>query len=456
MTRRKQIKWAIIGLVAVALTGWITSSWGRWFGNEPELPYTVPTVPDRITLCYGPDAQHDRCLTWRCDTIQHAYAVELRTPTDSMMLPASSVRVESRAGFQYFYRCELYGLMENATYRYRLCSETDTTAWHAFVMAERTDSIRFMVLGDIQDSVGGDSPDLLRMASERLGTMDFYAFVGDMIERPTDRYWQMFYSSIDPFCDSIPLMVCTGNHDYLKGIYKTIDPRWRHTFGTPLNGPDRFMGRSYYVDFTDMRFIVIDTDALQLPWEYADARSWVSNVLHQSTKHWNVVLMHHPLHSASIGRDNPTMRWAFRSLFEGEHGPDLVLAGHDHSYMRWAAETAPLYMVLTTATKDYLSKSDPGAAKVACGHRLYQQVVVTPQAIALSSYLAETGELYDSVRIEKQTGTPAVIRDLGQHIAERIDLPHRFSGKDGSRVKKFRKLRSRRASEPGRNVVFED
>ena len=70
----------------------------------------------------------------------------------------------------------------------------------------------------------------------------------------------------------------------------------------------------------------------------------VSGVLADNDQRWTVVTFHHPVWSGAEGRNNPALREIWGPILE-EHGVDLVLQGHDHTYGRGNVPTGT-----TTAT----------------------------------------------------------------------------------------------------------
>ena len=140
-----------------------------------------------------------------------------------------------------------------------------------------------------------------------------------------------------------PVLATPGNHEYSKGVKKTLSPIWDETFPHPMNGPQAVPGASYYVDLPQVRFIAIDTNPLDRLVYLTRTLTWLHELLQEAGDRYVIVMMHHPVLSAGKGRANPIIFSAFRHAL-GE--ADLVLAGHDHSYMRRAP-----FVVLNTAGK---------------------------------------------------------------------------------------------------------
>ena len=129
----------------------------------------------------------------------------------------------------------------------------------------------------------------------------------------------------------LPVIACPGNHEYSKGIRKTISPVWERTFDHPHNGPVDVPGVSYFVDIPQVRFIIIDTNPLVRLADLTRTLTWLRQTMNTADDRFIVVLMHHPVLSVGKGRYNPLIYSAFRHALGDA---DLVIAGHDHSYMR--------------------------------------------------------------------------------------------------------------------------
>jgi hypothetical protein len=93
----------------------------------------------------------------------------------------------------------------------------------------------------------------------------------------------------------------------------------------------------------NLRIISIDTNPLTRVVYLTRTLTWLSNAMYTAGDRYVVVIMHHPVFSAAKGRFNSLIYATFRYAL-GE--ADLVIAGHDHSYMRRTP-----FVVLNTAGK---------------------------------------------------------------------------------------------------------
>lgn len=425
--------------------------WNTWFYNPPELPYTTPASPDRVILSYGEDTETERCISWRCDTAVRPAEVELFSDRDSNILriPATGKVITSRAGKSAFYRASLDGLQPDNTYHYRVRSNDSVSSWYTFRTQDTRNGTNFLFIGDVQDKENGHSVDNFRLLHAAFPRAAFWAFVGDIIERPTDAYWKYWFNTMDGVTPSIPIVAATGNHEYLKGLPKTLDPRWTSTFVNPGNGPEGFEGQSYYLNFPDLCYIVLDTDGIQGPQSLYRHHRWLIDVLENNRKRWTVVMMHHPVYSVRSGRANYYVRWTFRHIFEKYHVA-LVLQGHDHGYSRISSRdkaggtVTPVYIVSSSSPKVYAIGFDKIHDRLGANLLLYQYIQAGKDTLRYRSYTYGR-ELYDDLII-----TPdGRVTDCARDIPERLEFPFGTKKKDRERAAEYDRLKKQRAIAKG-------
>ena len=195
-----------------------------------------------------------------------------------------------------------------------------------------TNPLTILILGDIHNHLTRADYDTL---AARVPDVDVIAQTGDWLDLGQDYYYQLLLREWTASAlYGKPVIVCPGNHEYSKGLHKTLSPVWQEAFGDEAN---------YYIDFPAMRFIVIDTNPLVRLVNITRTLTWLREAMYTAGDRYIVVMMHHPVLSPGKGRFNPLIYAAFRHAL-GE--ADLVLAGHDHSYMRHTP-----FVVLNTAGK---------------------------------------------------------------------------------------------------------
>ncbi len=397
----------VSAIIVLAGTAVCVIRWQAWFGNPAEKPYTVSNEPHNIVLTYGENASSSRIVSWRAGSELQESDVQLLSwqSRDTLHIPAEGCIVESRAGEAAYYRSRL-DTLRPGNYSYR-CSTGDVySEWYPVFVADKSDRLRmqeFLLFGDIQDKSGEASAEMFNKAFTKVQTtgssLSGVLFAGDIIERPTDEYWQLFFSSFSDRQATIPVIAATGNHEYLKGVRKKLDLRWTHIFGNPQNGPERFKETTYYIDFPLCRFIVLDTDGMQVMSDYTVMQTWLDKILEARKGVWKIVVMHHPVYAAGKGRDNPLIRFALRRTLRKA---DVVFCGHDHNYMRLTEKIGkPLYILTNSSEKFYVPKTTLVADCHAAYLRFYEDVKIWSDSISIDTWNVEDDVLFDHVTICK-------------------------------------------------------
>ncbi len=408
MSRPVKISFGIVAaILVVAATIVCALRWNAWFGNQPEQQYSVSSKPHNIVLSYGENAESSRIVSWRCDTALSLSSVQLLNwaNRDTVSFQAEGSIVKSRAGRAAFYRAYIDSV-PSGNYSYRCVTDGKHSDWYPLYFSDRHSHDRmqrFVVFGDIQDKEGSASAALFKSAFDLPGLRHTaptaMVFAGDIIERPTDKYWQIFFSSLADRQTTVPIIAATGNHEYLKGVRKTLDQRWTHVFGNPHNGPERFFGTTYFVDFPYCRLIVLDTDALQVVSDYTVMQTWLRKVISQKADLWKIVVMHHPVYSAGKNRNNASMRMAFRRILEEA---DVVFCGHEHNYMRGTIDgDKPVYILTNSSDKFYAPKENIKADSYASYMRFYEDMKVYKDSLRIDTWAADGDTIFDSVVLQK-------------------------------------------------------
>ena len=269
--------------------------------------------------------------------------------------------------------------------------------------ALQRDTLSFLLLGDIHNSLTNSD---MSHISERHSDIQFWAQMGDWMERPYLYYEQMIYQSLQGTrLDSLPIVAIPGNHEYLKGVVKTLPEHWKTIFPNPQNGPARFLGTTYYVDFPQLRLIALDTDGLHRVSDYTQVAFWLKNTLRNAGNKFTVVMMHHPVYSSAQGRSNPLMWLAFHSAMREA---DIVVSGHDHNYARrteyykarfWKKEEPTIFIGTNASIKKYPVKENKKYEASLFGEPVYEYIFVTPNTLHISTYTIHSGERIDHVEI---------------------------------------------------------
>lgn len=215
-------------------------------------------------------------------------------------------------------------------------SPCDSAAFHPF---DNDSTLTILVLGDVHNRLTRSDYDTL---ARRVPQADLVVQVGDWMDRGQFYYRQLLLREwTNSSLYGLPVITTPGNHEYSKGLHKTLSTTWSETFSHPNNGPKSVPGASYYIDLPAVRFITIDTNPLNRLTYLTRTLTWLREAMFTASDRFVVVMMHHPVLSAAKGRANVLVYSTFRYALGDA---DLVLAGHDHSYMRRTP-----FVVLNTA-----------------------------------------------------------------------------------------------------------
>ena len=269
--------------------------------------------------------------------------------------------------------------------------------------ALQRDTLSFILLGDIHNSLSNDQ---MTTIAQRHQDADFYAQLGDWMERPYLYYEQMMYQSLlGTGLDTLPIVAVPGNHEHLKGLVKTLPEHWQEIFPNAQNGPARFLGTSYYVDFPQLRLIALNTDGLMWMSDYTQVGFWLKKTLREAGNKFTIVMMHHPISSTADGRFNPLIWLAFRGAMREA---DVVVSGHDHNYARrtehykarfWKKEEPTIFIATNASNKKYPVKENNKYEASLAGEPVYEYIFVTPNSLQISTYNIYSSELIDKVEI---------------------------------------------------------
>lgn len=265
------------------------------------------------------------------------------------------------------------------------------------------DTLSFLLLGDIHNSLTNNHMEAL---ANRHSDIQFWAQLGDWMERPYHYYEQRMYQSLlGTGMDTLPIVAIPGNHEYLKGVVKTLPQHWKTIFPNPHNGPARFLGTSYYVDFPQLRLIALDTDGLHRMSDYTQVAFWLKKTLRDAGKKFTIVMMHHPIYSTAEGRHTPLMWLAFHGVMREA---DVVFSGHDHNYARrtvhyeerfWKTEEPTIFIGTNASMKKYPVKENNQYEASFSGEPVYQYICVTHNTLHISTFNLLSAERIDHVEI---------------------------------------------------------
>ena len=435
---KKKIGWGIVFVLVVAVGILCQQRWDVWFGNKPEPSYELGLCPQRVILTFGNQGEFSRNVSWVCGGHPQSVGLEYTRvgSGDTLVVSGFMQDIQTGGGHTCASWASLGTLQPEATYAYRVRCDSLVSEWYSLTMQpDTTRNFTFVYIGDVQDTLNGAARTLFDDVRRRVGQPAFYAFAGDLIERPMNLYWEEAYASIDSIAVSTPLIVSPGNHEYRKELVRKLEARFPHAFSYLLHS--QYEGNNVFaLDYKDATIITLDTN--RDPWLQFSQRRWLKNVLAASHKKWKIVMLHHPLYSIKKRFNNLAVRWLYDDLLR-DYGVDLVLQGHEHNYARMTAKSdegemeTPVYLVSTAAPKNYRLHFNSRYDRFGSGHRFYQTVEVGADTLSVRAYL-EDGFLYDEVHVVK-SGDETTVVDNAHAIPQALENPQ-LKGKKAERYRK--------------------
>lgn len=399
-SKKRLIKIVSFSLLVIILIIWVSSKWSSWFGNLEEPRYIMPNKISRLLMTYGENGEGSRVFTWVCgDTIQHA-VLELVSDKDSLCLKAKGEIYSSQSGVGAYYNVKTGALSPGERYRYRVVHPSDTTEWYSFDIPSQKDMRSFIYIGDVQDDYTGETPKLFSEISELYPDVDFYLFGGDIIERPMSKYWDYWFDSMHDIPKTKPILAVSGNHEYLKGFPPYIEARFGLVF--PYAVAENNEGNALFsVKIGSAQILLLDSN--KEFWCYPYQRRWLKDELKRSDAKWQIVTQHHPIYSTKGKLNQFIQRQFFNPIIE-DYGVDLVLQGHEHTYMRTSQKRedgslqAPVYITSHCSPKKYSVSYSADYSKIDNSDKYYQVVTYDSKNIEVTTYNSQHKQI-DRIKI---------------------------------------------------------
>nr|MBI1232663.1 metallophosphoesterase [Cytophagales bacterium] len=412
--------------------------------------------PDRIALNFGENPAKQVNVTWRTDTTIQVAKAEIAVATASpkfwrngkTLAATTSVfdgaRIKEAEVTAHFHSVAFTDLIPDTVYAYRVGDGETWSEWFQFRTASdnKADKFSFLYVGDAQNYILELWARLIREGYRKAPEAKFIIHAGDLINHAhREQEWHEWFTAGGFIHSMLPSVPTPGNHEYrsIPEIYGENSPRqlsaqWRHQFTLPENGPEGLEETVYYMDYQDVRLISLNSNV-----EHQKQAEWVEKVLADNPQKWTILTYHHPLFSASDGRDNTELRELWKPIFD-KYNVDLALQGHDHSYARGRVspednvldgvnmrdKTGTVYVVSVSGGKMYglnpnrWTDLEAEQDRAAENTQLFQVITVNGNKLHFEAYTA-IGELYDAFDLIKEdSGINTFIERKHEAVEERL------------------------------------
>ena len=411
---------------------------GAYRAPQFDKDWSRPSAyPGRIMLNLGADPSTSASATWRTTIdIDSAYAeIAIADAAPKFWRNAKIIKANTEtfdgskiltAGLKANYHSVKFsGLIPNKTYAYRVGDGKRWSEWIQIHTASDNmeDPFSFLYVGDAQNNILELWSRLIREGYKKTPNARFTIHAGDLVNHAhSEQEWQEWFEAGGWIHNMLPSFPVPGNHEYRSlneeqeaNDIESLSAQWKYQFTLPENGPDGLKETVYYMDYQDVRIIALNSNEQQ-----ELQAKWIEKVLKSNKRKWTIITFHHPLFSASKGRENRALRKLWKPIFD-KYDVDLVLQGHDHSYARGRVppgknvvdgvnlrdKTGTVYVVSVSGGKMYNLKSDWDGYKIdreraAENTQLFQVVTIANDTLSFESYTA-IGELYDAFNLVKTT-----------------------------------------------------
>ena len=377
-------------------------------------------IPSRVALNWSDDPTVSVSVTWRTSTeIEAAYAeiavadASANFTTWRTQVTAKTEKWSQNTYSAHFHSVTFSDLKPDTLYAYRVGSEKIWSAWYQFRTAKtNSNSFSFIYFGDAQNNLLSLWSRVIRASILDVPKANFLLHAGDLVNRANnDSDWEEWFQAGSWIHAQLPIIATPGNHEYRTDSTgkRNLSTLWRPHFTLPQNGPEGLEETVYFVDYQGARIISLNSNQ-----DLIKQANWLDNVLTKNPNNWSFLTFHHPVYSASKGRDNKDLRELWKPIID-KHQVDLVLTGHDHSYGRGNnigngvnvrdEKNGTVYVVSVSGPKQYQLREDRWMTRAAENTQLYQVINVNGDVLNYRAMTA-TGEIYDEFDLIKQKGLP--------------------------------------------------
>ncbi|CAM3592819.1 metallophosphoesterase [Erysipelothrix urinaevulpis] len=372
-------------------------------------PQLGEKTPQNKLLTWVNDARDSIHVSWKTDTSEKDTVLrlkEMKSDSQWITISGDSELIADATGEFRVHHVEGTDLKENTSYEYQVGDGENFSEPEILKTAAKTkDEFTFTLVADSQayDEKGFQLyANVIEQAKKRNPNTEFLLHAGDIVEEGNRLdQWDMFLKCQDQ--TNLPLMSVMGNHD----VYGQGTKTYNTLVQNPKNGPKEFKNSVYYQDYGDVRFIVLNSEVgVQGMQKQVE---WLKETVTTNPNPWTIVSFHRSPYKANPKRpDDATMK-IFAPVLEALD-VDLVLTGHDHSYLRTyplkdgkPQEQGPIYIIGgSSGPKFYPGENqDYSDVTFAKEKQLASNITVSKTELKLEAFTHE-GEVIDEFKLSKK------------------------------------------------------
>ncbi|MDP4120414.1 MAG: fibronectin type III domain-containing protein [Bacillota bacterium] len=352
-------------------------------------------TPHTIFVTFYGDAKTQRGFTWYTDIDNLASKVQLATNssfTDAFIINGNpSVPVQggdrnnNKGNYyitQYMHKAVVTGLLPGTKYFYKVGDGSTWSSMGSFTTQEaNSNSFSFIDVSDTQTSSNSIYTTCLKpMISKAFETVPGASFLldsGDITNNGGDLVqWQVMADSVSSNIMNTTFVPVAGNHEthtaggddnpagkFVLSNGFTITGSYQNSLinhfniNLPSGETNTKFGAYYSFDYANTHVMILNTNYLNSDGTLSQEQiDWLKSECNSTTAKWKILSFHRSIYSVGLHFSDPevsAMRTQLPPII-AQCGIDVVLSGHDHTYIRTKPiGTSGIINNTTTVTENF-------------------------------------------------------------------------------------------------------
>lgn len=388
---------------------------GAWEASEmPEFKETTTLSSSEInvlTNTFGSNVETTRKFTWQMPTSFSEGYINISTKEDM----TNSVKFEATKSLNHkeasnVFKVEATGLVKNQKYYYQVVCGDVKSSTYSFTTGSLSDDFTFVRASDSQSKTE-DGYDIFQKAITKITNTYNPAFVletGDLVDTNYfEDEWRWFIGKSQSMFGTTAYIPVVGNHEETSSYAAWA---FREHFSVPneCTAEGVTPGTVYSFDYGKAHFVVLNSECKGAGLK-AQAE-WAAQDMAKTKQKYIIAAIHRgPYGGAGIASD---ITEAFTPVFD-KYNVELVLFGHDHSYIRTKAlkngvedKNGTVYLECggCASKQDSANDTIPGYAEITGtpGMPVYDVITVTDESIKVKTVTVD--ESKDTISSLQDTG----------------------------------------------------
>ncbi len=334
---------------------------------------SAAAAPRWVRLAVPADkAESSEVISWNTDATPDANTVEYGIAQNALNQSANGKSFAAKGKLGIVHEVTLTGLQPDTKYFYRVGGAGDWSPVRSFRTAPKAGCgpVKFIASGDHRsDDTAGPNPKWASILGEMHASgAQFIIETGDLVKDGDDiNQWHNHMEMAQAKSGEIALMPSFGNHDTdnVKGATAAYNQIWSLPHNDAANNED-----FYCFPYGHAVFCALSTATHNDAAGLAMQAKWLDKELAKhADKTWKFVYFHHPVHTSYIDLKFIDLNHPPNEVKQNEHfvpvfdkhHVDVVFAGHNHFYERFAPMKAGAPVSSTKDGTVYITTGGAGA-----------------------------------------------------------------------------------------------